>query len=560
VYAADVGWVTFDPTPAGGRAEAGRDESRQETPTPTPTRTPTETPTPSPTRTPTDASEAFDVAFTPDPVPGEAVTVTVTRDEQPVAGATVLFNGEAIGETDAAGNVTGEVPYRSQLEIVVETDDPALRVGGGVPGGYGAAPRPVLAGENTTVTVDVPTDVAIAVSGPAVAGEPLDLVATVADRPVGRAEVRLDGESVARTDEAGTATVSVPDAATIELAVQRGDVSGNRTLEVRREPPDEEEDPVTEATLNLSVSPSLGVALPYTSADVVVENGGRPVPNATVTLDGRSVGATGPNGSVTAELPLSASATVTAVGTVGQGRPASGETSVERLLRNLAAVAGAGLVFILALAAIGYRRGPTPRLLAGGLARIVSRAVGGVLAAVVGVAGAVDSGLSALLGALERTARRLTRGLDGVVALLAAARSGLGRAARLVGAAIGRLHPSVVRSYLRGLWRSTAPAALRPGAAADAAGASGDGPLTAREAWAELRGYVSIRSWRTSTPGEIARWAVDRDDLPESPVATLRDGFRAAEYGSRQADDDELRRALERIRQRRRDEEAEEEP
>ncbi|WP_370515888.1 DUF4129 domain-containing protein [Halapricum sp. CBA1109] len=37
----------------------------------------------------------------------------------------------------------------------------------------------------------------------------------------------------------------------------------------------------------------------------------------------------------------------------------------------------------------------------------------------------------------------------------------------------------------------------------------------------------------TKTPGEVARQAVEREGLPADPVRTLRDAFRAVEYGAR---------------------------
>jgi len=74
--------------------------------------------------------------------------------------------------------------------------------------------------------------------------------------------------------------------------------------------------------------------------------------------------------------------------------------------------------------------------------------------------------------------------------------------------------------------------------------------LTIRDAWGEFRTHVSIRSWRTATPGEIARWAVHRDGLPQEAVQTLTDAFRDVEYGSRPPRDraPAARRALEAIR------------
>jgi len=79
--------------------------------------------------------------------------------------------------------------------------------------------------------------------------------------------------------------------------------------------------------------------------------------------------------------------------------------------------------------------------------------------------------------------------------------------------------------------------------------------MTIRAAWREFRRHVSIRSWRTSTPGEIGRWAVSKDGLPADAVATLRDAFRDVEYGARSPEDrlPDVEAALEEIRSSKRD-------
>ncbi|MFB6193690.1 MAG: DUF4129 domain-containing protein, partial [Halobaculum sp.] len=54
-----------------------------------------------------------------------------------------------------------------------------------------------------------------------------------------------------------------------------------------------------------------------------------------------------------------------------------------------------------------------------------------------------------------------------------------------------------------------------------------------RTAWRAFVAALSVRRARRRTPGEIARWAVERDGLAAEPVARLRDAYRAVEYGGR---------------------------
>ena len=61
--------------------------------------------------------------------------------------------------------------------------------------------------------------------------------------------------------------------------------------------------------------------------------------------------------------------------------------------------------------------------------------------------------------------------------------------------------------------------------------------LTVREAWTEFLRLVSVRYWRTKTPGQVERVAIERDDLPPDAVRLLTDSFRDVEYGDRAASD-----------------------
>jgi hypothetical protein len=70
------------------------------------------------------------------------------------------------------------------------------------------------------------------------------------------------------------------------------------------------------------------------------------------------------------------------------------------------------------------------------------------------------------------------------------------------------------------------------------AGGDGDGEQsdyrTFREAWAAFLDALSVRRPQRHTPGELAEHAVEREDLPAEAVETLRDEFRAVEYGRRE--------------------------
>jgi hypothetical protein len=55
--------------------------------------------------------------------------------------------------------------------------------------------------------------------------------------------------------------------------------------------------------------------------------------------------------------------------------------------------------------------------------------------------------------------------------------------------------------------------------------------LTVRKAWQVLLDNTSIRRPAVRTPGEVARHAISTDRLPDDAVTTLRDIYRAVEYG-----------------------------
>jgi hypothetical protein len=74
-----------------------------------------------------------------------------------------------------------------------------------------------------------------------------------------------------------------------------------------------------------------------------------------------------------------------------------------------------------------------------------------------------------------------------------------------------------------------------------------DGTATIRDLWREFVALVAPPRATTRTPGEIARYAVDRG-LPATPIHALTEAYRDAEYGRLAPDADRLDRAREAIR------------
>lgn len=564
VYFPNVGWVTFDPTPASERLQQERESLENqtdesfETPTPEGTleeTTATETPnatgsetqpanetatatpatgdtgtetadgsttatpseTPTETVTPTgdgdgDGSEdggtdqtddqqrdagEYTVTLNRSAAPGAIVEVTVIRNDQIVPDVEVLFNGDSIGRTAPGGTVVGEVPYTEQLDITVVDDDRTSLVDPGIPGNRDG--RLYTVGgptANSSTTFELSTNATVKVSGDAVTGNTVTVTAFVDDVPVRDAHVSLNGKSVTRTDSSGRATVRLPtEPGNATIAVERGSVSGNTT--------------VTLAPLNVTTQATAPLALPWTGVAVNATLGGEPAPGANVTVGGEEVATTGVDGTATARLPLAGSATI-GVSKHGQRQ----ELAYDGLLRNLGVVVLALGVLVGGFVAVSRRYGLTPRRglhwswLAG------QWAVG----LVVGIGSLADGALTRLVARARLTVanlRALVEGRRTVEELLDALRAWLDERAEEVRAPIEEL--GVTSAVPNG----------------DESVDRTDAHATIRESWGRFLDGVSIRQPGTHTPSEIADHAVTVDDLPEGKVATLRDAFRAVEYGHR---------------------------
>ena len=439
-------------------------------------------------------------------VPGATVSVTVTRGGEPVV-ARVAFNGASIGVTNASGVVVGTVPYAGELNVtVVPQTRGALADGGGTVGVVGTAPGNDTDGNSTTYTLD--TRASVSVVGSVQSGRQVTLVATVSDVPVRGGAVSLDGSRAGRTDRRGRATVRLPtEPGTYTLAVQRGPVTGNRSVTIHR--------------LNLTSELEWPLAVPFAPVAVTATRDGDPVDGATVRRAGATLGETGPGGRVTATLPVRDRATF-----VARAGGQRATTAVTGVLRTAVAV-GVGLLAVVGVVAVGSRRlgvGPTAALrrlrqVTAGVARAVSHGV-------LWVADAADRAGDALVRlAGDLLARRLA-----VVELPA-------RLARLLAAAAAGLAVAVVAALSR-VRRSLGGSTSGPGDAAseERVDADDDQSLSSRRvvraAWRQFVAGLSVRQSQTKTPGELARWAVDRDRLPAEPVRRLRDGYRAVEYGA----------------------------
>jgi transglutaminase-like putative cysteine protease len=544
VYFEGVGWVQFDPTPGQERlegeqqamqnesqeysaAESGSPDEEFAVGTPTGATPTDETATAGDgqesseesTGTETGADETgpgdgadgsddgqtgsesgeFAVELNRTATPGAAVAATVTRDGAPVEGADVSFNGEPAGTTGPDGTVSGTVPYDDELTITVDApDDEASLVAPSVPrdGTRAFAVAGPQAQQSTNASYELNTTASVSITGEQVTGGEVTVTATVDGVPVRGGDVLLDGEQVATTDRQGRAAVTLPtEPGNVSVTVVRDAVSGNTTVVLER--------------LAVATSPTLPLALPVAGQTVNATMGGEPVTNATVAVGGEPVARTGATGRATVGLPLASSATVS-VSKYGQ----TATTTVGGLFVNAAGVVAAVGVLLGGTVVVARRRNVTPGTLLGWVHAARELAVG----ALVGVAVVADDSLGRLRTRLERTVTALRD-------LLA-----------------GRRSPAALLDALRA-WLDTRLSAAED-AASDAVAAvsttdaNGDdgtpaARVTIREAWTRFLTHVSLRRYWTRTPGEIATHAIERDGLPPAAVRTVRDAFRAVEYGQR---------------------------
>jgi transglutaminase-like putative cysteine protease len=525
VYFEDVGWVKFDPTPGSARLQQEQDSIQEQNPdadySPTEQGSPGEEFSaeqngstrdgdgdgsggdPVNQTTTGDTESGYQVTLNRTAVPGVPVAVTVVQDGQLQSGVTVLFNGDPIGQTDEDGTVVGTVPYTDELRVGVQNGSSArLSPPGDLPGDTGnrlySVPTPA-AGVGTPVTanltVPVETNTTVAVTGETVPNANVTVTAAVGDVPLRNASVLVAGERVATTNRAGRATITLPDrGGNLTIAVERGSIRGTRNI--------------TLPTLSVEVRPTAPLALPYTDAVVTVTASGDPVSNAPVRIDGEQVATTDINGTATVTLPLAEAATISVT-----GAGVTEEATVAGLYTNLGLVALAVVLVVGGVFGLAYRRGYTPRDILGIVLNLPTLVVAYSQYLLVTVATRWDEALAILSRRIRTTLGYVRDTLRGTVTV------------------------SEVRAAFLA-WLAETRARFGPDDDAPVAddGASKD-LRTVRRAWRQFLGALSLRRPRTMTPGEIAQYAIDHDDLPAKPVEVLRDTFREVEYGARSAED-----------------------
>ncbi len=493
VYFEGVGWVQFDPTPGGPRLQTQEQALDGEYNVSDPG---------SPGQT-LDLEEndsntdGWSVSFDQTPVPGEETRLVVRLNGDPVRDVRVLFDGEPVGTTGLGGGLTARVPDESfEVSVVGEvagSDDldssVPLRRGGRSVVGSGAPPVSVATQDRNETTVYRET---VEVETGA------DIEPTGQVRPGAGLEVTvqvgdnpIEGATV-RVDGEERAETNNLGRATVTLPSEPGAV----TLTAERGPVTGERT-FDVPELAVTVEPDWPVALPFTPATVEATYDGEAAAGLPVTVDGDRVGATGPDGTTTVRLPFGRSAEVTAIGagvTVG--------ATVDGLLR-------------------------------------------GVLLVVLPV--------GALCAVVVLVRRRQTETGGGT--WLQDAGSGL--VSRLLVVGSGRIVTTVqdvvglvlVTVGLRAPPDDTGPAG--PVSVGD------DDPPTeeqaaVRAAWNRFLDQVSAPA-ATLTPAELATHAIEEDGLPAEPVCTLRDAFRAVEYGSRPAEPSRVQAAVDAIEANRSD-------
>lgn len=418
--------------------------------------------------------------------PGRPMSVRVEGGGEPVSGETVRVNGDPVGSTDGQGQAFARTPYTEEVRVAVENPtsvDPAAE-GGPAPGDA------VVRETHATASIDLPDD-------PDPGQETRVTVEYEDGVGAPHVPVSVDGERIARTGDEGYATVSMPAAKRATVSAAHGAVRVERDAHL--------------FDVQVIVGGPLGVPLPGTAPTVQVLEAGDPLRGATVTVDGRGVGRTGHNGTVSAELPLAPTATIT-VDAAGVSHTATQHLWV-----------GPAVALLLAAGVVGAGTRLWRRTEASGRdvlaeARVVLQTAGRRLTDwLVALAANAEEALAAALGGM----RALLADLEAPsVALTAAVRA---RLAALLAWLDPRPRLVTVGERVRrrfGRTEATAEAATgEPPGARD----------RVERAWARLVGRLDLVSARTMTPGQVARRAVAAG-LPRRAVRRLTRAFRAVEY------------------------------
>ncbi|MCG1003522.1 MULTISPECIES: transglutaminase domain-containing protein [Halobacterium] len=447
-------------------------------------------------------------------------------------------------------------------------------------------------------------DFAVSLNRTAVPGERVTASVTTAGLPARNVALVVNGERVGQTDQNGTVAFTVPYAEQLRVEVSTtvnltttsalAGVGEDRAYSVSS-PAVAQQDDGNDSAQTFDVDSDVrfdfdGDVEPGAERTLTVTVGGRPFPDATVSVGGVEQGRTDDDGRIAVRIPEDASgvldvtasrddltdtttypvddlaiavspsllaplpgtaatarvtsgtepvggAAVTVAGERVGTTDADGSVSFEIPLARAPAVAAAasgkttttyiGWVLPSAVAALLAAVGALAGVVMGAKRRgVTPSAVAHALTAL--ARGAVSSAVSALVGLAGR--------LDDLAAeLRAAAADGWRGVLAWLASLPGRIRFPDVRGWLAG---AAAAAGRASGSDADAGGErsvdanadAADGRLQA--VWRRFVGVVGVERWETKTPGEVAREAVARG-FPKRPVEALTAAFRDAAYGGR---------------------------
>ena len=240
--------------------------------------------------------EAYDVELPDEIVPGEIITATVTRNDEPVPGATVQFNGDTIGETDEEGNVSGEVPFVEELNVTVipPGESAAATASIGSAGRLLASPS---GADSLNRTVPTDGDFNLTIQGIAIPEKEVPLLVTIENNSIPEAEITIDDEYVGTTDADGSLTLTLPrEEDEINVTAERGELAGTTPVELHPIAIEVEDRPIAGTTVSVNVTVS-----------------DAPLPDAMVELGNTEVGYTDDTGRTQVPLPDTPGKTTLAV-------------------------------------------------------------------------------------------------------------------------------------------------------------------------------------------------------------------------------------------------------
>lgn len=239
-----------------------------------------------------------------DVAPGNEVALTATHDDQPVRFASVSVNGQYVGETDANGSITVTVPDADEFEVEVEAESEGEQ---SVPLDDETDTDGDDREDDESDEADEDDRLNVTLEGDVTPGSSVTIVATHDGYPVAGASVTVNGEQVGETDANGTVTTTVPDGDEFDVEVELEE-EGKLKVPLEEESVDDEKDEAEdtekdeEGQLDLIVE---GTLEPGETLSITAMHDGTSVTNATVTVNGDTVGETDENGSIAVQVPNS---------------------------------------------------------------------------------------------------------------------------------------------------------------------------------------------------------------------------------------------------------------